>query len=429
MLRDYQQRAVEELCEQKSCIYQLVTGGGKSLIIREIAERHKSLGRTVTVLTHRRSIFNQLAQHGINVVMVQQRAPLLSTDVIISDECHHAMSLGWMKKIQMAAPEYNYGFTATPWRMDGKGLKGIYENMVLGPSMRELIDRGYLSPYKYIAPVIAMRKLKTKGGDYDTQDAGNYFTSRKLMGDVLETWRKHQVGRTIGFACTVSHASAMVAIFKEAGISAEYIAGSRTAKENEIILKQFRDGQLKVMWSVDMVSEGFDVSECEAVILARPTQSLSLFLQQIGRVMRPSEGRTALILDHANNVRRHGMPCAEHNWTLDGEDVSQRKKRMAKKSTRTCHRCHAINYIDADVCICCGHKVVKPPPVVSTSANVAMDEYISSASKDSIPAWVLHYKKIGYAGLLRVAEQKGYKPGWAYFQKLNAFNKYGVEIK
>lgn len=429
MLRDYQADALTKLMGKRSCLYQLPTGGGKSLVIRDLAYCHQAAGHTVTVLTHRKSIFKQLEKFGLNVVMVQSRQPLIPTDVIISDETHRAMAANWYKKIQTAAPTYNYGFTATPWRMDGKGLSALYNDMLRGPTMRQLIDRGFLAPYKYIAPLIAMKKIKTRGGDYDMEEAANHFTDRKIMGNIYETWKKYNRPKAIGFACNVKHAIELVQIFQQGGVKSDYIAGARTTAENEKIIEDFREGKIEVLWSVDMISEGFDVPSCEAVILARPTQSLSLFLQQVGRCMRPAEGKIALVLDHANNVRRHGMPCADHNWTLEGETPPQRKQRITKKTVRTCAKCHAINYIQATVCICCGEPVKNPLPIVSTDAAYVMGEFNQIKGKQTIPAWVLHYQKIGYAGLLRLAAAKGYKAGWAYYQKINAFEKYGVEIR
>ena len=231
-------------------------------------------------------------------------------DFIIFDECHFSAANTWQKIINAYPDCFITGLTATPCRLDGKPLGNIYTDLLVGITANELIAQGYLSRYKYFAPTVSdLSSLKIRGKDYDAQSATELLSQRAVFGNVIDNYKQYADGlQTICYCSSIKHSEDMASEFNRHGISARHFDGNTHAKERADIIQRFRDGEIKILCNVDLISVGFDCPDCYCCILLRPTLSTALYIQQACRALRPAEGKTAIILDCVNNYQRHGLP-------------------------------------------------------------------------------------------------------------------------
>ena len=308
-------------------------------------------------------------------------------DFMIFDECHHTGSLGWAKTHAWAkaAGAYIIGLTATPWRLDKKGLDMYFDTMIQGPSMEWLIENKYLSGYKaYALSVPDMSGVAIKQGDYEVSALESMMRDSVIYGCAIDNWKRLAAGKkTIAFAPTIATSIELVEKFKEAGIRAAHLDGETKSSLRKSTIMDFADGRLDIISNVGLFGEGFDLSAIaerdvpiEAVILYRPTQSLSLHLQMIGRAMRPKSS-PAIILDHAGNCIRHGLPDMDFAWTLQGRKKKKKDEetQIRVKQCPTCFHC----FKPAPVCPNCGHVFV-----VESVKGEAMDGDLVELTKDEL---------------------------------------------
>ncbi len=289
-----------------------------------------------------------------------ERTP--APDLIIIDEGHHVTAGSWRKIINYYDKAKILGVTATPLRLDGKGLgkpPGYYDVMVQGPTVKELIEQGYLSqPIVYAPPSdIDLTGIRTKYGDYEKNELTNRIDKPKITGDVVEHYLKLCPGvPAIVFAASVKHAMHIADCFNAAGIPAMCIDGKMDSNIRKSAIAALGNGGLLVLVSCDIVSEGTDIPVVTAAILLRPTQSLGLYLQQCGRCLRPFPGKThSIILDHVGNCFRHGMPDDDRDWVLDTDMMKSRAgKRTDTVNYVQCEYCYVIYSMYLDVCPECG---------------------------------------------------------------------------
>jgi superfamily II DNA or RNA helicase len=382
-LRSYQDRAIDDLRSAYQSgahapLLVLPTGGGKTCIIAAISANAAARGRHVLILVHRRELIHQTSSklawvgldhgiiaagippsdHTVQIASVQTLARRLSRldwqpTLIIIDEAHHATAGQWARILDHWPDAYRLGVTATPCRLDGCGLRGTFDTMVLGPSVADLIFTGYLSPARiYAPPVVAdLQGIRSRGGDYANDQAAAAMDRPTVTGDAISHYQRLAAGQqAIAFCCNVNHAVSVCDAFKTAGISAELLLGNTPDREQ--VVADFAAHRIRVLVTVDVVSEGFDVPAASCAILLRPTQSLGLYLQQVGRVLRPAPGKEhAVILDHVGNVTRHGFPDDPRDWSLD--DRMRRSKGTPAPSVRTCPECFAA-FKPAPICPVCG---------------------------------------------------------------------------
>jgi superfamily II DNA or RNA helicase len=384
-LRGYQQRAIDDLRDAyrsaaRAPLLVLPTGGGKTCILASVAATAASRGRRVLILVHRRELIHQTSSklawvgldHGIiaaglpatdapvQVASVQTLARRLARidwqpGLIIIDEAHHATAGQWSRILDHWPNTYRLGVTATPCRLDGRGLRGAFDAMVLGPSVADLTFTGFLSPARiYAPPVVAdLANVRTRAGDYANDQAAAAMDRPTVTGDAIAHYQRLAAGQqAIAFCCNVKHAISVCDAFKTAEIAAELLLGDTPDRDQ--LVADFAAHRTRVLVTIDVVSEGFDVPAASCAILLRPTQSLGLYLQQVGRVLRPALGKdAALILDHVGNVNRHGFPDDPRDWSLD--DRMRRSKGTPVPSVRTCSACYAA-FKPAPQCPVCGHQ-------------------------------------------------------------------------
>jgi superfamily II DNA or RNA helicase len=363
------------------------TGAGKGTTIAVMVQSAADRGKRVLILAHRKELISDLSKriswlgidHGIicagysedltkavqvgsvqTVVRRIDRIP--EPSLIVQDEAHHLIRGNMWGRIVDAWPDaYLIGKTATPARLGGEGLGeghgGYFTDMVLGPSVADLIFTGYLSPARiYAPPVVAdLQGIRSRGGDYANDQAAAAMDRPTVTGDAIAHYQRLAPGQqAIAFCCNVNHAVSVCDAFKTAGISAELLLGNTPDREQ--VVADFAAHRIRVLVTVDVVSEGFDVPAASCAILLRPTQSLGLYLQQVGRVLRPAPGKEhAVILDHVGNVNRHGFPDDPRDWSLD--DRMRHSKGTPAPSVRTCPECFAA-FKPAPICPVCGAQCV-----------------------------------------------------------------------
>jgi DNA repair protein RadD len=385
-LRPYQSKLVTEIRGQyqlgrKAVLAVLPTGGGKTVCFSYIAQAASIKGNRVLILVHRAELLDQASRampvpHGIiaanramdlshtvqvaSVQTVARRLHLLPRDffqLLVVDEAHHTTAGTWARVIAHFSQAKLLGVTATPIRGDGRGLGEHYQAMVQGPTAAELTSEGYLAPARVLAPPgFDSAGLRKRMGDFDTKQAEQRVGT--IMGDCLGHYRKHLSGQTaIAFCCSVAHAEAVAGLFQSAGIAAASIDGSMDTSTRRELLQRLAVGDLKVLTSCALIGEGVDVPSVGGCILLRPTASVGLHLQMIGRCLRPQPGKTAVVLDHVGNTLRLGHHLEERDWTLDG---LRKRDREAAPSVKVCPQCFATSPSAAQVCRDCGH-VFAPP--------------------------------------------------------------------
>jgi DNA repair protein RadD len=385
-LRPYQQQLVTEIRGQyqlghKAVLAVLPTGGGKTVCFAHIAQAASIKGNRVLILVHRQELLDQASRampvpHGIiaanramdlshtvqvaSVQTVARRLHLLPRDffqLLVVDEAHHTTAGTWAKVIAHFHAAKLLGVTATPIRGDGRGLGEHYQAMVQGPTAAELTSDGYLAPARVLAPPgFDSAGLRKRMGDFDTKQAEQRVGT--IMGDCLGHYRKHLSGQTaIAFCCSVAHAEAVAGLFQSAGIAAASIDGTMDAATRRQLLADLGTGRLSILTSCSLIGEGVDVPSVGGCILLRPTASVGLHLQMIGRCLRPQPGKTAVVLDHVGNTLRLGNHLEERDWTLDG---LRKRDREAAPSVKVCPTCFATSPSTAQVCRDCGH-VFAPP--------------------------------------------------------------------
>lgn len=356
---------------------------GKTFCFSKIAYGTSTKGKRVVILAHRQELLAQISvslqawgvQHGMLLggMIGLPRSPVVvasvgtlvrrlkhfpAPDLIVVDECHHCCIDSQYDKIIRHFPNAKVlGVTATPCRLDGRGLGEMFDDIVMGPSVAELIALGRLTPPEVYAPSTPdLIGVKRRAGDYVKSELEAVMDKPKITGHAVAHYRKLAHGkRAIAFCVSVKHAEDVAADFRAAGYRASHIEGRMDDGERRKIIDDFRTGRIDVLTSADLVSEGFDVPSVEVGILLRPTQSLSLYIQQVGRVLRLAPGKTkALIIDHAGNTLRHGFIDEPREWSLAGAPDPTPSSGGVPRVT-TCAVCFAMYAPTKPCCPKCGN--------------------------------------------------------------------------
>lgn len=510
-LRDYQEesedrvRAAMRIAAEVLMV--LPTGGGKTVIFSDIARKAAERGKRILILAHRDTLIKQASrkltdygvQHGIimagftpsprrlvQVASVQTlvrrleqmkkqaagakaaalaagkteaeadaAAKALGFDMIIIDEAHLSAAKSYMD-IRAAFPDARIlGVTGSPIRLDGKGLGkhagGMFGKLVLGVSIKYLIEQGYL-----VRPTVFGSKeeidlsgIKKVGGDYDADALATVMDKPKITGSAIEQWRKHCPGvPAVAWCANVRHAQHVAEEFNAAGIPALMLSGDSDSGERERALRAMERGTLKVITFAMLLVEGVDCPAIGAIIILRPTLSLSSYLQVIGRGLRTiyadgmlldtveqrfaaidagPKGRKCYVLDHASLWMKHGFADQDREWSLDGA-VKKKKKKDDEKPLpiSQCPKCYHI-HIPAPMCPACGHvyevKVRKLEYAEGELAEITPE--MAERAKNLRKAEVKGAKSM--AELEKIAAERGYSPAWArltFEAKAKAREKY-----
>jgi len=439
-LRPYQEALVAQIRFQyqfghSSVLAVLPTGGGKTVIFSHIAQSAARKGNRVCILVHRAELLDQASRsltamdvphgciranrkmdltHSVQVASVQtlaRRLHLMPPDffqLLVVDEAHHTNAGTWRNVVEHFNFAKLLGVTATPIRGDGRGLGEWYQTMVLGPSIKQLTDDGFLAPAQvFVPPGFDTSNLRKRMGDYDLRQAEEGL--RAIVGDCIGHYRQHLDGKTaIAFCATVAHAEEVAKSFNLAGIQAESIDGTMSNDCRQDLLRRLGSGDIKVLTSCALIGEGVDVPSVGGCILLRPTESVGLHLQMIGRCLRPMDGKRAVVLDHVGNMLKLGHHLEDRDWTLDGI----KKKDGKAPPVKVCPSCYAANYAAARECIECGHQF--------QAEEREIDVIPGQLEELQTGSWFVQSRlkreqrnAQSLEDLKKLAHQRGYKPGWA----------------
>ena len=421
-LRPYQEKLVKYTYQQWDAGKQFVamvsaTGSGKSMTLTAIVAQERDRGQYVLVLAHRQELITQLSDtmgrmeirhqiiaankvvrfaakqsmenHGVNYVdptarvfvasvqsmrpeKVAELAKLGNKLTVVQDEFHHATkkskTWGGVLTPLMNAGARGLGPTATPCRADGQGLSretdGYADVIVEGPTMRWLIDNGYLSQYKIYCPPtdLHLENVETSKttGDYKEKELKAEIGRSHIVGDIVSHYLKICPGkRGITFTVGVDTAEEVAEEYRKRGVPAIALSGRNADEERVQAIRDLKSGKILQIVNDSLIGEGVDIPAVEVVSFARPTQSYALYAQMFGRALRPFEGKShAIIIDAVSNVMRHGLPDAPREWSLD-----RRERRTGKSEpsmVRVCTACAAVYERFRDACPDCGEPVPKP---------------------------------------------------------------------
>lgn len=364
-LRDYQQDLISKTFAawssgMRKVLLQLSTGGGKTIIFAVVASELTCRGEGVLVVAHREELILQAAdkmavttgvQPGIikagykptdsliqvgSIQTLARRKTYPKAELVIVDEAHHASAASYRKLLDAYPNALILGVTATPRREDGYGLRDVFDHLVCSISTLELITLGYLTEYKLIAGFKYSKHKVPQKRDFTKKELEQVASDYKPE-EVLKQWNNFCAGKkTILFAVNVMHSKAIAAKFRAAGISCEHLDGETPQSERKAILDRFKSGTTKIISNCAILTEGFDCPDSEAVVIARPTTSVTLWLQMLGRVLRPAPGKNyATILDMTDNWFRLGRPCDNREWSLD--PVSCDPDTLGVRCCPSCH--------------------------------------------------------------------------------------------
>lgn len=460
-LRPYQRDLIRDIHKSftdgsTAVLAQAPTGAGKTVIFSYITNGALQQSNNTCILVHRQELICQtalaLAKFGIphriiapqtvikTAAQIQYReigrnyidfnSPCIVASVqtlgrrldeyknyfrfIITDECHHAVAGQWRSITDANPKAYLLGLTATPERLDGKGLGvecgGVYQTLVLGPSVRSLIEQGYLSRPRVFAPPIDFNadNLKTIAGDYDVKQMADMLDRPQIIGDAVKHYAKICPNMpAIAFCSTIEHAQHTAEQFCQAGFKFKSIDGTMSDFDRRDAIDGLACGRYDGLTSCNIISEGTDIPVVGCAIFLRKTKSLGLYLQQAGRVLRPYSGKDySIILDHVRNVEMHGFPDDDREWSLEGR--KKRNKQGEQIFVRTCPNCYACYSSKLKACPVCGCDVI----------NKSRQEI------EYIEAELLEVKRherteerkhaFAFSQLLEIGKRRGYKNPYAW---------------
>lgn len=459
--RDYQQELMDKVLvsfrkKKRRPLVVAATGSGKTVVFSCIAQRAAEKGNNVLILAHRDTLIKQASAklraygviHGIimagftpnmrakvQVASVQTLVRRLQKlrfkpDLIIIDEAHLSAAKSYLKILEHFSDALVIGFTGSPCRLDNKPLGsesgGIYDDLIQAISIRELIERGFLvQPRVYGSQEqLDLSGVKKSMGDFKTDDLAAVVDKPKIIGSAVEHYKRICPGvPAVAWCVTVAHAQHVTDEFNAQGVPAEMLCGDHDPAYRDTVLKKLETGEVKVVTFVGILIEGVDVPAIGAIILLRPTMSLSSYLQVIGRGLRPHtmpDGRVkdcCYVLDHAGLTFRHGFADEEREWDLNGEVKLPGKKKVQEQKENVIQctgpgACFAV-FSRAPACPNCG----KPVEVANKTPEHVDGQLIEITPEMAEQLRKQKRNEVKSAKTLeeleRIGAERGYSPGWA----------------
>lgn len=476
--RPYQARDVSAILaaiqRRQNPLYVLPTGGGKTDVFCRVTDtvvRHA--GQHVGVFVHRDELLRQgsddlalfgigrgvikpghgVTSHHVHVASVDTvlarlrdgcrdtAAWLLRLDLAIFDEAHHTVADKWLRLIQAMARAVLMGVTATPYRLDGRGLGEVFSAEVRGPTPGQLIADGWLAPFAVYAPPTPLSLVNDRqnkmGGDWKKSYLQRLMDTDELIRLGARWYARLAPGKpALWFGTGVDHAAHAAAIYESEGWEAMSVDGKCSDDERRLGINALARRALQVLMSADLISEGVNVPVALAAIFDRPTASTALFQQQSGRVARPiwpagfdpnaatAEERKAamarakkpysIIIDMVGNVATHGMPDEDRPWSLHAGCRGLERAVIATRQCPVCYRVHRW----AETCEGCGHRYPRHGRRLPPGQELWRQRGACGLTADQIEA--MPYKALqdlvamaSPADGRRIEEIKGYAKGWA----------------
>lgn len=448
MLRAYQQHALDQIRSlfargTKKVMLHLATGGGKTVVFCVILKSSYEKGKKAIMVVKGRKLVAQASArldregvpHGVmmaghwrnqpnqpiqvcSIDTLVSRGLVPEADIVVIDEAHLAATPSYHWLTEAYPNAFFLPVTATPYCK--KSLRHIADEIVRPIRIKELIEQGFLVPPKYYAPSIPdLTGVRTTSGDFNAEDLDKVLNENHPIGDIVSNWVALADSRpTILFAVSIRHSLNIVSRFKSCGIPAEHVDADCDDKTRENAIKRLERGEIKVLSNVGILCTGVDIPKASCIVMARPTKSYSLYIQQAGRGTRidPSK-KDFLIIDHGGNVLRHGLITEDREGSLD---PMPKKSRSNATEIKTCETCYAIYSVNESSCPLCGdeNKVVR----ISSKEEKAANPIIAGIE---VPD-EFHLKVISIRGeLIDIQKRKGYHRGWVWHRLKE---KFGEEV-
>ena len=447
-LRDYQNDAIAKLrlslaAGHKRPVIQAPTGSGKTVIAAALVRMAREKGKRVLFCVPAIELIDQtverFARNGILEVGVIQsnheltdysqpvqvcsvqtlsRRDIPMADMVILDEAHVRFKLyeRWVDLPQWQKIPF-VGLTATPW---SKGMGKIFDDLIIGVTMQELIDKRHLSDFKVFAPAHPdLSGVKTVLGDYEVKGLGSAMNKNALVADIVSTWLERGENRpTLCFAVNRLHAKHIQMRFEEAGVRTGYVDAHTPRDERKELAYKFAQGEIKIVCNVGVLTTGVDW-DVRCLILARPTKSEILYCQIIGRALRPAEGKDhALILDHSDTTLRLGFVTDIAHDRLDDGSINRSDVEKTVPLPKECPKCAYLRPPKTRQCPACGF-VAEPVNKIETEVGELLE--LTRGKKQKKPNYSMLEKNRFYSELLCYARSKGYADGWAYWSYKDKF--------
>ncbi|MBW4635423.1 MAG: DEAD/DEAH box helicase [Iphinoe sp. HA4291-MV1] len=362
-LRDYQRKWIKDIWDSwkrgnRRVLAQLPTGAGKTICFAHICDKFFRLQQQqVLVIAHRIELITQAAEkletivgesvgiikggcpahpeRQIQVASVQTLARRellelpLNIGLLLFDEAHHTSASSYRRLIEHYQNARILGVTATPQRIDGQGFQELFDDLVVGIPTAALIKEGYLSKFRLFATnqTISTTGVQKSRGDFRAKELAVAVTSQIGVDEIFQNYLKYAKNlRTVIFACSLEHSRALAAEFCRHGIKAEHLDGQTKPESRVQILERFRSGVIQVITNYEILTEGYDCPNIECIYCVRPTESLTLWLQMTGRVLRTHSVKpTAVIIDVTDNWKKHGLPDEQRQWSLEPKTLTPSK--------------------------------------------------------------------------------------------------------
>lgn len=470
-LREYQQELIQNIVESwgngnRCVLAQLPTGAGKTVIFSNIADEFVKREMRVLIIAHREELILQaidkladftnatcgIIKSGypidyeclIQVASIQtlvRRKHKPEADLVIIDEAHHSSANSYRSIVNHYSESFVLGVTATPCRTDGQGFNDIYSDLIVGESVRSLINQGFLCDYILIGSekYIETEDINKHKGEYVATELNN--ASKEVISEVVEEWYKHAEGKsTVLFAHNVDRSKEITNLFLREGISAEHIDANTPPEQRRDILKRFENKETLVLCNHNIVSEGFDVPGIECVQNLRPTASPIVYLQMFGRGLRPAPGKDKVIfIDHTQNWWLHGLVDEQRKWSLEPQSIDP-----GTRAAYYSHKCIECNHIfkplhherveHVYLAINRSGEVVEVYRCTCPSCGIDNEFVINSKGEFKSVAALNHNRESELSqieleasdktmrwvdSLLTTQQQRGYKKGWIYYQIAN----------
>lgn len=455
-LRPYQAAAVEALrshvrAGRRRVLLQLPTGGGKTVLASSIIHSARvNYDARVLFFAHRLELVNQtvrqLAKWGVTEVGVMRgkdartdatqpvqvgtvqtlsRRTAPAADIVFVDEAHRAAGDTYRRVLEAYPEATIIGLSATPCRLDGKPLGDVFEALEKAGTYAQLMADGFVEePVVYSTPVRPdLSAVHTRMGDYVEGELEEAMMQPSIIGSIVGEWQKHAGGRrTVVYAVTVAHSQEIVRRFCDAGIAAEHLDGTTPEDERAAILDRVERGDTLVVSNCAVLTEGWDCPPVKCVVMARPTKSLALYMQCVGRALRPWGGVRPVVLDHGDNVGAHGLPTEDRAWTLDG---GAQRREGAKNEFHMCKGCYG--FVKLNPCELCGYEAPREVRKIEEAAHVELapvtgrpkvedrrgyyDEQLARARREGF--------KVGFAAA-KYKEKYNEWPPWSWSQEAKA---------
>lgn len=439
-LRPHQVKALADLraaygAGKRAPVLVMATGGGKTHTSAEIIRSAVAKGKRVWFMAHLREILNATSdklaaeriphsyimagrQHDpdqpVQVVMVQTAVRRLDKlprpDLIVIDECHLAVASTYRQVVDAVGSPLLLGLSATPARLDGRGLSEMFDTLVQSCDTAELQGQGLLVPVRYYAPSRPdLTGVRTVAGDYAQGQLADAMNKPSITGDAVAHYRKLAHGRPCVVFCTnVRHAEDTAWAFRQAGYAAVAISGETATDERTGALERLKAGDIDVVVNCQLWVAGVDCPAISCIIMLAPTKSLTKYLQSIGRGLRTAPGKQdCIVLDHAGNAFTHGLPNEPREWTLDGAKKRTRDAE-AVEPVKQCEACYFV-HSPAPVCPNCGHvHPVKERKIKQTEGELAELTEIKRQKRLQVG------RARTYQDLIAIAKERNYAMGWVY---------------